>query len=139
MDNENTQLLPPGEGATPLLEQGAKQSDDMRLIAKAVRNRWDVPEPMRQLLKQRLTEILAKREVSVMTQEGPAMMEAPADANALRAAAVLVQMEAQNQADDHLADKNARLDAGKPTELNGVIFRTPLTKGAYDDPGPTDR
>lgn len=33
---------------------------------------------------------------------------------------VLTAMEAQNQADDHLADKNERLDSGKATE--GVQF-----------------
>lgn len=44
----------------------------------------------------------------------------------------VVAMEAQQQADDHLADKNARLDAGKPTEITGISIRTPLTEGAYD-------
>jgi len=47
-------------------------------------------------------------------------------------AKTVVAMEGQQQADDHLADKNARLDAGKPTEITGISIRTPLTEGAYD-------
>lgn len=33
---------------------------------------------------------------------------------------LLTAMEAQNQADEHLADKNNRLDDGKPTEIKRV-------------------
>jgi hypothetical protein len=32
-----------------------------------------------------------------------------------------VQMEAQQQADDHLADKNSRLDDGKATERVAMV------------------
>ena len=64
-----------------------------------------------------------------MTADGPVSVEAPADGNAVRAAAVIVSMTKQNQDDDHLADKNARLDAGQATEriaMEPVITRRPV-------------
>lgn len=51
-----------------------------------------------------------------MTRDGVETVDGPADANAISAAKVLVAMAGQNQADRHLDDKNARLDAGKATE-----------------------
>lgn len=89
---------------------------DINLVSRAVRERWSIPADRRGVVVARLLEIVEKRTVDVMTKEGPASMEGPADSNANAAARVLVAMEGQNQADDHLADKNARLDDGKPTE-----------------------
>lgn len=42
----------------------------------------------------------------------------------------LARIEAQNQADEHLAEKNARLDAGKPTE--GVAIQPIVYRGVED-------
>jgi hypothetical protein len=132
--SENVNNLP-GEGVKPisLLEDGPKQNDDLRLLAKAVRKRWAIPPASMQVAIARLTEIAEKRTVEVMCGEGVVAVEGAADTNAIRAAAVLAQMESQNQADDHLADKNSRIDAGKPTELGGVVFSTPLTEGVYEE------
>ena len=45
-------------------------------------------------------------------------------------ARTFAMIEAQNQADDHLAEKNARLDAGKPTE--GVAVQPIVYRGVED-------
>jgi hypothetical protein len=39
---------------------------------------------------------------------------------------LLVAMEGQNQADDHLDDKNERLDGGKATEITVVTVPPPV-------------
>lgn len=71
---------------------------------------------MRDLARQRLKVILRKATVTGMSQQGPVELDAPADANAIAAVRALVAMDQMDQADDHLADKNKRLDEGKPTE-----------------------
>ena len=69
---------------------------DLRLAGRAVKARWPVPEKRRA----EIAEIVA---------------EAAAGGD-IKAAEVVLKMEAQNQADEPLADKNARLDEGKATE-----------------------
>jgi hypothetical protein len=100
--------------------------EDLRTVARAVRKGWDVPLALRESIKQRIATIMEKETVTVMTAEGLVSVDGPADANAIRAAAVVVSMTGQDQADDHLEDKNNRMDAGKPTEvLAGVDFTVP--------------
>ncbi len=41
--------------------------------------------------------------------------------NRIGAAKVLVAIEQQNQADDHLTDKNDRIDTGKATETVMIV------------------
>ncbi len=111
----------------------AEQSDvrdmtrkDIGLLNRAIRQRWAIPADVQEEAVKRLKQIIHKPVVRVMTVNGPEPLDGPADANAVRAAAVLTQMTAQNQADDHLADKNARLDAGQATErlsLEPVLIR----------------
>lgn len=86
----------------------AHQRADCRLTATAVRRRWKIGP--------------AKRDTIVTSMMS--VLEADADPrNVVAAAKVLVQMVAQNQADEHLADKNARLDEGKATEnIAGVQY-----------------
>jgi hypothetical protein len=118
-------IVPAGGGGELL--GGRRKAADINLIASAVRRRWPVPPETAAVVIDRLTKIVQKQTVGVMTKEGPADLEGPADANANAAARVLVAMEAQNQADDHLDDKNARLDAGKATEntVTEVKVRVP--------------
>ena len=72
----------------------------------AVRRRWRIGP--------------AKRE-KIVTQM-MSVLQADADPrNVVAAAKVLVQMVGQNQADEHLAEKNARLDEGKATEGVAVM------------------
>lgn len=123
--------------AEPENPRAATQSD-LNLIRRAMRERWAVPADVQQLAVERLKMIIQKPTVTTMTQEGPASLDGPADANAVRAASVLVAMSAQNQADDHLADKNSRLDAGKPTELTGLVIRTPMTEASEHGPRDND-
>lgn len=84
----------------------AHQRADCRLTATAVRRRWKIGP--------------AKRDTIVTSMMS--VLEADADPrNVVAAAKVLVQMVAQNQADEHLADKNARIDAGKATDSLTVV------------------
>jgi hypothetical protein len=92
---------------------------DIGLMARAVRERWPVDAKMRAVIMARMGKILEKPAVQVMTASGKQILDGPADSNAVRAAAVIVAMTQQNQADDHLAEKNARIDAGLATEAGG--------------------
>lgn len=95
---------------------------DIRLAMRAVRNRWPVPEGLRGEIVERLRAIVNKERAEVVTMRGVEAIDAPADSNAINAAKVLVAMEAQNQADEHLAEKNARIDEGRGTEVVQVVF-----------------
>lgn len=68
-----------------LLLDPAKQHDDLRLIRRAMRQRWEISAEMRDLIAGRLVGIL---------QDGD-------DAIALKAIAEIRQMESQNQKDEH--------------------------------------
>ncbi len=89
---------------TPALEEsggrGALRDSQIKLVRRAIESRWPIP---REMMAEAVE--VAKR---LMNDD-----DARVRSHALR---VLTAMEAQNQADDHLADKNARLDEGKPTE-----------------------
>lgn len=113
-----------------VLSDPHREQSDIRLVNRAVRNRWKVDEANREKIVTRLMEIVEKREASVMTKGGPCALDGPADTNANAAARVLVAMEQQNQADEHLADKNDRLDAGKATErvVESIEVVTPMVR-----------
>jgi hypothetical protein len=114
-----------GKGETTLLADAANPRapipSDLKLVRRALRERWPVPQRTMQAAVKRLEEIVNKPVVQVMTVDGVKHLDGPADANAVRAASVLAQMESQNQADDHLADKNERLDAGKATDRVALV------------------
>lgn len=69
------------------------------LLCRATR--WPITKNDRELVVRKLKDALA-------------MATKPRDIASLTK--VLAQVESQNQADDHLADKNARLDSGQVTE-----------------------
>lgn len=111
-----------------------RTQEDLALVARAIKRGWDVPPEFRSVLKERLRKIVEKDTVSVMTKDGPIELDGPADSNAIRAAGVVVAMAAQDQADDHLADKNKRMDEGKPTDrvaLDSVVLERPVRPPAH--------
>ena len=92
---------------------------DARLVGRAIRKGWNIDEDMRKLLKERAVATLKKTLVATgqYDDQGNAIMsEHYADTNALKAGALILQMDGMDQADDHLDDKNKRLDEGKATE-----------------------
>lgn len=89
----------------PLLLDRHRMYEDTRLVAKAAKQRWPINQKKRNTLVNRLTGIVEKTSVSTMTKHGEVVeVELPADINAIQAAKVLVEMEAQNQKDDHAAE-----------------------------------
>jgi hypothetical protein len=127
MSTEIESTSPGGQGE--ILADPHREQSDINLIRRAVRERWPVPAAMKVEVVERLRTIVAKTEVQVMTKEGLAMLDGPADSNANAAARVLVAMDGLNQADDHLADKNKRMDEGKPTErvaVEPVVLERPI-------------
>jgi hypothetical protein len=112
-----------GDGGE-LLDCPSKEVADLKTIARALRNRWVVSPEVKAKLIARMQTIIEKERIEVPTKEGSVLVDGPADSNAVRAASVLAQLESQNQADDHLAEKHARLDDGKATErLDGVVMQ----------------
>lgn len=88
--------------------------EDIRIVGMAVKRRWPVPDEV----KERLPGIL--RSIAETSDS---------ERERIAAARVIVAMEAQNQADDHVADKNARLDEGKATErIEGRILQLEFDK-----------
>lgn len=114
-----------GEGLQTELATGNdhRLSSDLSMIRRAIREGWPIPPDKKTAVVSRLLGIVDKTQIEVMTKKGPAWMDGPADANAIKAASVLVAMSAETQRDIHAEDKNARLDAGKATEA--VQYQAP--------------
>ncbi len=95
----------------------------MLLLQRAVKERWPIPAAKRVEIATRLIAIVEKTGQTILDAEGNAV-EVSNERNQTAAARVLASMDALNQADDHLHDKNARLDAGKVTErVDGVTLK----------------
>jgi hypothetical protein len=113
-----------GGDSGKLLTDPTHVKADARMIQQAVRGRWGIRR--RNMIQKRLLGIVEKTEVEVMTKEGPAKMEGPADANAISAARVLVAMNGQDQADDHL-----EITKGKPgVNVNVLSTSDPSQPGS---------
>ena len=94
-----------GDGA--LMSNDRTLATDARLIRRAALQRWPVSSALKAKLAQKID----------------AALEAEPDGRIVASLGkVLTAMEAQNQADDHLQDKNDRLDTGKLTENAGLTF-----------------
>jgi hypothetical protein len=79
---------------------------DAKLIQRAIRQRWPIPDEAKKVIVERMVGYVAD----------PLL-----DADRVTAAArVMVAAEGQNQADDHLREKNERIDGGKATEATEV-------------------
>lgn len=78
---------------------------DQKLIRRAANGRWPIPDELKQAVVNKVAQALGAtsepREVASLSK-------------------VVVAMEGQNQADDHLNEKNTRIDEGKGTELQLV-------------------
>ena len=110
-----------GQGELTVLGDPHREKSDLNLIRKAVRLRWSVPDEKRPAVVGRLLKIMERESVDVPCGEGVFPSTYHADANAIKAAAVLRGMEQDNQRDDHHAD-----DLKKPgTTVNvGVQVNT---------------
>lgn len=104
-----------------VLHEEHRTNSDIRMVGRAIRERWDVPEEKRPQVVTRLLDIVATTEVTVMGADGVAVaVTDKADTNAIQAARVLIGMTAQNQADDHHADKQGNDDARLQNESFAV-------------------
>lgn len=84
-----------------LLADPHHAAQDAKLVARALRNRWPIPEHMRPKIVDRLVGIAT---------------ESPDDGDAIKAAGVLRTMDADNLTAEIEAEKNARIDSGKATQ-----------------------
>ena len=76
------------------------------MVASAIRRRWPIPDELKQLLIEKAEACL---HIADNTRDVAALGK------------LLTAAESQNQADEHLADKNSRLDNGQPTERHVVV------------------
>lgn len=136
-NNENPQnepgaeLTPPGEGlSTPILVDPKMTKQDINLARRAIRERWPMTPEARAALTNRLLRIVDKEEVAVPTRDGGIeYVDSVADVNAISAARVLVAMEGQSQADQHLiikADDDANKVQGGDTFNIGCVGQIAL-------------
>lgn len=84
----------------------AVSRSDAKLIERAIAHRWPISDEVRRALATKVAATALKAQ----------------DPRAVAALSrVVVAMEAQNQADDHANEKNARIDGGKATDAIIVI------------------
>ncbi len=94
----------------------------MRLIAVAVRNRWQIPDEMREKAPKIAADIATK---------------GATEREKLRAMEVLAAMDRDNISALEKLDKLERLDAGESTENVTLTLLPPrLARHASHDPGP---
>lgn len=87
-----------------------RTKSDLRMVARAVREGWDVAPEKRPAIVDRMLEIVDKRECMVMTKQGPTMLDGPADSNAIMAANTLLGMTKHNLGDIHHQEKQGNDD-----------------------------
>lgn len=99
---------PQGGLGDGLLNPSRTLASDAVLVRRATKARWPVSDAVKAKLAAKLEDCLDREEDGrIVASLGK----------------VLTAMEAQNQADDHLEDKNKRLDDGKPTEnAGGIVY-----------------
>lgn len=101
-----------GRGGGALLQNPKHTKSDAALIRRAASARWPITDSLKR-------KLLDKIEAALDTAE---------DARDIRGLGqVIVAMEAQRQADEHLDDKNSRLDSGKATE--NIAHRMQVIEG----------
>ena len=119
--------------ASGFLENPLAERKDIAMLSNIIkRNRWPIPDEVKPQLVARLCAIAAKESVSVMTKNGPAAMDGPADVTAVAALRVLAMLEGQNQKDEHkLADAESAKPAGDTYNIGCVgqiaMGQEPLT------------
>ncbi len=114
-------------------------ADEVGLMAYAVR-RWKkrIPQEALERMVKRMDEIVQKESFSLPSVSGEGMDERAdiAAALAVRAAGVMASLAKMDQDDEHLDDKNNRLNVGLATENIGVaptILRRPIRPELDDD------
>ena len=110
---------------------------DLQTLNKSARKRWGVSAAMREKTMERLEELLDKREVTVPSKDGPVTVDGPADENAIRACAVVAKLTEIDQKDEHLEEKNKRLDSGLATDrvsFAPVVIERPWRAGDPEQP-----
>lgn len=79
---------------------GLKPGTESKLVRTAIRNRWPVSDELKKATIERMADVLHSED----------------NRDCVSAAKVIVAADKINQEDDHLEEKNKRLDEGKPTE-----------------------
>jgi hypothetical protein len=99
----------PGSGDdSGILADPHHAAQDAKLVARALRNRWPIPEHVRPKIVDRLVTIAT---------------DSPDDGDAIKAASVLRTMDSDNLTSEIEAEKNDRLDAGKATQATQLYGR----------------
>lgn len=88
--------------------------NDLKLIEKAVEERWPISPRKLKGIIERLYHIVETEQVVIPVKDGAFESELEANKVAVTAARVLVTIEAQNQADRHLLIKAEMAEASPP-------------------------
>lgn len=128
--------IPPPTDPGVLLDDPKVMRKDLKMLKSAIAHGWAVPEEMKAAALKRILHVLEKPTITAMSEIGPVNLDGPADATAMRAVGVLVQMTGQAQEDYWKADTNSRLDAGKLTGniafQPGAVNQLPLPQSLDD-------
>lgn len=124
-----------GQGLSePILMDAHRMNEDVRLVARAVKHRWPLKRSKCRGLVDRLFGITEKTAVMVTTKTGETeSVDGPADANAIAAARVLVQMMGQNQADESPTAKE-QTNVGVNVNVNTAVQSAATAEVIRSDP-----
>ena len=107
MTDDNTMKLGSGDDSG-LLADPHHAGMDAKLVKRALRERWPIPDKMRPRIVDRLVDIVDN---------------SPDNGDAIKAASVLRSMDADNLTAAIEANKNLRMDEGKPTQAVQLYAR----------------
>lgn len=103
---------------------------DLNTVHRAARERWPVPDDVRRRVASEVADLAMKRTTTVGGTSGPITVDN--DRNQIAAARVLAFMVAQNQADEHHADKQNVSEADLALRARDAALRlTDEEKIAY--------
>lgn len=97
----STDAATPAPTDSGILADPHHAHEDARMVARALKHRWPIPDHMRPKIVDRLVDIATA---------------SPDDSDAIKAASVLRTMDGDNLTAEIEAEKNARLDSGKATQ-----------------------
>lgn len=98
-------------------DDAEETGSDLILVEKSLR--WPSKPDDRQIIKDRLMEIVQKKEVSVVGKDGELhKVDGPADVNSMKAADIILKAESQNQKDEHFEKRQAAPRQSGNTQIN---------------------
>jgi len=110
-------------GIVPESERWHRRGD-LRMRAMAIRKRWIIPEKADETLPDEMYRIATTRTEMVLDANGNPV-EVSNSRSQIAATKVLLEMEGQNQADEHKESAQPTVNNNGPTQINYYLAQPP--------------